>query len=116
MRVSSVNAFDPSTPRGPLDAVQLHEHLPREGDQGDAWNLRLAPSTRSRHFSAAPGVFGNDAASAVWVPRGYRLTLFDQSNGFGRALVLGPGLLELLPYDFNDRTSAVRIERTDATH
>ncbi|MEM8713678.1 MAG: hypothetical protein AAGG01_22280 [Planctomycetota bacterium] len=110
--VSNADYFDPATPRGPEDAVELHQHLPREGELGEAWRLRLRKGQATRLFRAADGHFLNNEASAAWVPSGYEVTLFENGQGLGTALVLGPGFHELLPYQFNDRASSARVRRT----
>ncbi len=111
VQVSRAGHFDPATPRGPGDSVRLHQHLPREGELGEAWNLRLRKGQTTRLFRAADGHFLNNEASAAWIPPGYEVTLFENGNGLGQALVLGPGFYELLPFDFNDRTSSARVRR-----
>lgn len=110
--VSNADYFDPATPRGPQDAVELHQHLPREGELGEAWSLRLRIEQTTRLFRALDGHFLDNEASAAWVPSGYEVTLFENGQGLGAALVLGPGFHELLPYEFNDRASSARVRRT----
>lgn len=115
-RASSVRvtrAGDPAdTDAGPADAAELYEHRASTGTgPGRTWRLALSAARSERLFTARAQDFADDTVSAVWVPDGYELTLFDQPDGRGPAVVLGPGFHEMDYLDFNDRTSSVRLRR-----
>lgn len=114
-RVSSVRVSrsgqDVEIPKGLRDTVLLYEHLPRKGGPaGKVWKLPLDEENQ-RLFTAQEDHFMAHAASAAWVPLGVVLTLFEQPDGRGRAMVMGPGFHELALLGFNDRASSARVRR-----
>jgi len=114
-RVSSVRVShsgqDVEVPKGPHDTVLLYEHLPRKGGpEGKVWKLPLDEEDPTL-FTAGEDHFAANAASAAWVPSGVELTLFEQPDGRGRAMVMGPGFHELGVVGFNDRASSARVRR-----
>lgn len=56
----------------------------------------------------------NDTLSAVRVPAGYRVTLFEHAHGGGRSIELDADTPRV-PSGWNDITSSIRVERTRAT-
>ena len=102
------------TPVGPNDLVRLYQHVPRAGDDpGELWVLRLEESRTTFLFTAGDGHFEDEEPSAVWIPAGHELILFDEPDGRGEAVVLGPGFHELELVGFNDRASSVRVLRLE---
>lgn len=59
------------------------------------------------------GVLGNDRLSSLKVPAGYRVTLYEHSGFAGRTVVCTEDVsfLKNKPYNFNDITSSIKIER-----
>lgn len=52
----------------------------------------------------------NDTLSAVKIPRGYRVTLFEHAHGEGRSIQLDADTPRV-PRGWNDLTSSIRVER-----
>jgi len=97
---------------GPEGCVVLYEH--RGADlrgRGLAWKLELPRGREEWTFRASRKEFDDDQASTAWVAQGFELVLFDDPEGNGVALVLGPGLHELELLGFNDRASSARVRR-----
>ena len=80
------------------------------GPEGKVWKLPLDEENQ-RLFTAAEDHFMAHVASAAWVPLGVKLTLFEQPDGRGPAMVMGPGFHELAVVGFNDRASSARVRR-----
>ncbi|MFT5462771.1 MAG: hypothetical protein ACI8QS_001654, partial [Planctomycetota bacterium] len=98
---------------GPSDAVELYEHREsHQGDRGASWKLVMPLKRTQFLFVSGPDSFANNSVSAAWVPPGLELSLFDQRDGWGAAMVLGPGYHELDFVDFNDRASSARVQRS----
>lgn len=81
-------------------------------DSGRAWPLRV-PAGRAEKLFVATTDFDAGTASAAWVPAGHELTLFEQPDGRGQALVLGPGFHLLVQMGWNDRASSARLRRPE---
>lgn len=94
---------------GQPEVVRLFEHPFHSGaiDRGKTWILGLGTTE-------AGTAFDTDSASAVEVPDGLRVTLFDGPGESGYKLTLSAGRHNLAPYGFNDRTSSVRVARSGA--
>ena len=99
---------------GAYGHVWLHEHgLDHDLDPGFAWTLELGKGQSSQLFTARNHDMADNAASAVHVPPRMEVTLFDEPDGRGVALVLGPGMYDLGAVGFNDRASSARVRRMD---
>lgn len=99
---------------GSSQHVLLYEHTLDSGPEpGLVWTLRLPADRGSRLFAAVARDIEDNAASALLVPPRHEVTLFDEPDGRGRALVLGPGSYDLEVMGFNDRTSSVRVRRME---
>ena len=127
-----------AAPAGPPRGVELAAPVEPESD-GEATAPVATPEDRGKpdpgpvllfrhgtndpefqsggHFEVRLGLtnagwaFDNDEISAVEVPTGFQVSLFEDENGGGHRVVLGPGRHNLLPYGFNDRASSVRVAR-----
>jgi hypothetical protein len=87
-----------------LDSVTLFDLRLQNPDfaSGERWQLGLGVFDASRDFA-------NDRISAVEIPSGLQLTLFEHAQERGFKLTLGPGRHDLAPYGFDDRTSSLRV-------
>jgi hypothetical protein len=54
---------------------------------------------------------GNDAISAIYVPRGWQVTLYYDDNFSGRSMQVSYSM-ECLPKDWNDKVSSIFVSRT----
>ncbi len=103
---------DVDSPVGPEHAVELYEHRTSDlAQRGETWTLALPEGRDERLFTSAASDFRAFAVSCAWVPPGYELTLFQQPDGRGLAMVLGPGYHELDLVGFNDRAASARVRR-----
>lgn len=110
-RVARAGVPNEDAPMSQSTAVQLFENLPREGPGvGRVWSLPLAEARATRLFAARDGFFENGVPLAIWIPAEMEASLFDEPDGRGFALVLGPGFHELTR--FAGRVSSVRVRRT----
>jgi len=99
---------------GSSQHVLLYEHALDSGPEpGLVWTLRLPADRGSRLFTAVARDIEDNSASALLVPPHHEVTLFDEPDGRGRALVLGPGSYDLEVMGFNDRASSVRVRRME---
>ena len=56
----------------------------------------------------------NDDISSVKVPAGYKVTLYSNDDFSGPLIVLTSDAQCLIEKDFNDVTSSIKVEKTDA--
>ncbi|MEM7305404.1 MAG: hypothetical protein AAF682_01980 [Planctomycetota bacterium] len=88
-------------PPGPVVLFQHATHDP-QFHQGERWEL--GPG-----LTDAGLAFPGDDASAVEVPAGLQVTLFEHEAAQGRRLTLGPGRHNLAPYGFNDLATSALV-------
>ncbi len=89
----------------PTPPVVLFEHATHDGKfPGRSWDLLPG-------LTNAGARFADDEASAVKIPGGLLVTLFEDKGGKGARVALGAGTHNLAPYKFSDRVSSVRVSR-----
>ncbi len=99
---------------GAYEHVWLHgDGLGPDLDPAGAWTMELDRGRASQLFTAVQRDFEDNRASALFVPPRFEVSLFDEPDGRGAALVLGPGMYDLGRLRFNDRVSSVRVRRME---
>ena len=71
---------------------------------GERWEVGLG-------LTNTGSAFGNDRVRAVQIPTGLQATLFDDADGQGFKLTLGPGTHDLAALAFSARTSSILVAR-----
>ena len=90
----------------PMDenVVHLFQHgTDDEQFPGEVWRLEPGELHHEDHFH-------ENEVSAVLIPQGLRVALYEEGQYHGRRLLLGPGMHNLATHGWNDRVSSARVE------
>ncbi len=100
-----INSFGKSRSNPYIESVTFYGDLPFRG-----WYKSCGPGQYTLQNLTSLGI-QNDQLSSIRIPTGFRVTLYEHGNFSGNSVVLTETTIDLSKYNFNDKTSSLKIEK-----